>query len=86
LQIVNEELHAKNIKFEAEMKEYKEKTALELQQIKIFANIDKFLMNSKCTSNINEKLYLMKLLGFKIIVTTLLYRGSKHGWNAKDFH
>jgi hypothetical protein len=68
------------------MKEYKEKTALELQQIKIFANIDKFLMNSTCTSNIKEKLFLLKLLGLKIIVTTLLYRGSKHGWKYKDFH
>ena len=68
------------------MKDYKEKTALELHQIKILSNIDKFLMNSACTSKIKEKAYLLKLLGFKVIVTTLLYRGSKHGWKAKDFH
>ncbi len=28
----------------------------------------------------------MKLLGNKKIVTTLLFRGSEHGWMLKDFH
>jgi hypothetical protein len=26
------------------------------------------------------------LLGNKALVTTLLFRGSEHGWNPKDFH
>jgi hypothetical protein len=29
---------------------------------------------------------LLKLLGNKLLVTTLLYSGSIHGWEAKDFH
>ena len=45
-----------------------------------------FLGNSKCAANIEEKKYLLKLLGNKEIVTILLYRGSDHGWTAKDFH
>ena len=49
------------------------------------ANIEHLLQNSMCTSKINEKLYLLKLFDYKI-VTTLLYRGSKHGWKSKDFH
>ena len=28
----------------------------------------------------------MKLLGNKKLVTTLLFRGSQHGWEDKDFH
>jgi hypothetical protein len=28
----------------------------------------------------------MKLLGNKMLVTALLFRGSEHGWYAKDFH
>ncbi len=48
--------------------------------------IDKLLLNSKCTSNKEEKKFLLKLLGNKQLVTTLLYCGSIHGWMAKDFH
>ncbi len=29
---------------------------------------------------------MLKLLGYKRIKTKNLYRGSIHGWNAKDFH
>jgi hypothetical protein len=44
-------------------------------------------MGSKCTSKIEEKKYLLKLLGNKILVTSLLYSGTIHGWNPKeDFH
>jgi hypothetical protein len=48
--------------------------------------IDKLLLNSKCTSNKEEKKFLLKLLGNKQLVTTLLYCGSIHGWMLKDFH
>ena len=44
------------------------------------------LGNSKCAANTEEKKYQLKLLGNKEIVTILLYRGSDHGWTAKDFH
>ena len=30
--------------------------------------------------------FLKKLLGKKKLVTALLFRGSEHGWMAKDFH
>ena len=29
---------------------------------------------------------MLKIMGSKIIGTTLLYRGSDHGWMIKDFH
>ncbi len=48
--------------------------------------LDKILKNSKCTSKNEEKKFLLKLLGNKLIVTTLLYSGSIHGWTPKDFH
>jgi hypothetical protein len=48
--------------------------------------INNILENSKCTSKKEEKKFLLKLLGNKLIVTTLLYSGSIHGWYPKDFH
>lgn len=48
--------------------------------------IDDFLLNSLCAIKKREKKYLYKLLGSKRLVTTLLYCGSIHGWNAKEFH
>jgi hypothetical protein len=42
--------------------------------------------NSKCISKKEEKEYLLKLLGNKLLFTTLLYSGSIHGWRFKDFH
>ena len=45
-----------------------------------------FLQNSKCAKKNEEKLYLLELLGYKELVTILLYRGSDHGWKDKDFH
>ncbi len=48
--------------------------------------ISEILKNSKCTSKKEEKMFLLKLLGNKLIVTTLLYSGSIHGWMFKDFH
>jgi hypothetical protein len=32
------------------------------------------------------RLFLFKLLGSKPVISTLLYSGHLHGWNAKDFH
>jgi hypothetical protein len=50
-------------------------------------NISKeFLKKSRCTSKKEEKLFLLKLLGNKRLVTKLLYCGFIHGWNYKDFH
>jgi hypothetical protein len=48
--------------------------------------IENFLLASKCTSKIEEKKYLLKLLGSKILVTSLLYCGTIHGWEPMDFH
>ncbi len=48
--------------------------------------IDKFLLNSKCVTDVEQKLYLNELLGNKRLVTVMLYRGSDHGWMFKDFH
>ena len=48
--------------------------------------MEKFLINSTCTSKIEEKEFLLKLLGYKKLETKNLYRGSIHGWMAKHFH
>jgi TLD len=45
-----------------------------------------FLVNSKCATEVKERLYLNELLGNKRLVTVMLYRGSDHGWMYKDFH
>ena len=37
-------------------------------------------------SDAEQKQYLLQLLGNKILVTALLFRGSEHGWEGKDFH
>ena len=50
------------------------------------AIIKEFLLNSKCATEDQQKAYLLELLGNKKLVTTLLYRGSEHGWTAADFH
>ena len=47
--------------------------------------MDKFFKKSKCITNKEEKEYLLKLLGNKQFVTTLLYRGSLHGWKPINF-
>ncbi len=43
------------------------------------------MKNSKCATKEEEKQYLYELLGNKQLVTTLLYRGSDHGWLKKDY-
>ncbi len=48
--------------------------------------IDNFLANSKVATENKQKEYLLKLLGNKSFVTYMLYRGSDHGWEWKDFH
>ena len=50
------------------------------------AIIKEFLPNSNCATEDQQKAYLLELLGNKKLVTTLLYRGSDHGWTASDFH
>jgi hypothetical protein len=48
--------------------------------------IDYFLINSQCATKKEERDFLYKLLGNKRLVTSLLYRGSIHGWMKKHFH
>jgi hypothetical protein len=48
--------------------------------------ICKFLLNSKCATEVKEKRFLQKLLKLKQLDTNILYRGSDHGWTFKDFH
>lgn len=43
-------------------------------------------MNSLCATKREEKEFLVKILGNRRFVTTLLFRGSIHGWTGKDFH
>ena len=52
----------------------------------IYSIINDFLPSSKCATEKQQKEYLHKLLGNKRFVTILLFCGSIHGWNAKDFH
>lgn len=54
----------------------------ELQQIMVGF----FLLNSKCAIEWREKMYLLELLNYKPVNTTMLYRGSDHGWKFIDFH
>ena len=48
--------------------------------------ISELFFNSVCTTDPKEKAYLHKLLNNRKLRMTLLYRGSKHGWTAEDFH
>jgi hypothetical protein len=43
-----------------------------------------FVFKSKCAVDTQQKKYLAFLVGNK--PTTLLYNGSAHGWQYKDFH
>jgi hypothetical protein len=54
--------------------------------MKITLIMKKFLVNSTCTYKQEEKEFLLKLLGYKYLETTNLYRGSINGWKAKNFH
>jgi hypothetical protein len=47
--------------------------------------IDKFLFGTQCATD-EERIYLKLLLGNKLFVTTLIYRGSVHGRLPSDFH
>jgi hypothetical protein len=55
---------------------------IELQQMMVGL----FLLNSKCVKEFREKMYLQDLLNNNQVTTTMLYRGSDHGWKCKDFH
>jgi len=44
------------------------------------------MFESLCTNDPQEKAYLHKLLKNRKLVMTLLYRGSRDGWNDDDFH
>ena len=45
-----------------------------------------FLLDSKCAKEFKEKYYMYKLLNFRPLNATLVYRGSDHGWKFIDFH
>ncbi len=42
--------------------------------------------HSACLKTEEEIAFLMGLIGDKLFSTKLLYRGSRDGWMAKDFH
>ena len=48
--------------------------------------ISDLIFDSLCTKDPKEKAYLHKLLKNKKLRMTLLYRGSRDGWEAEDFH
>jgi hypothetical protein len=48
--------------------------------------MSELFFDSVCTSDPKEKAYLHKLLNNRNIVMKILYRGSRDGWLAKDFH
>ena len=48
--------------------------------------LDKFLLNSHCATDNEQKAYLLALLGNKQLATSLLLRASERGWTAQDFH
>lgn len=41
-----------------------------------------FLTNSVCATEKQQKEFLIKILGNKLLVTVLLFRGSQHGWKS----
>ena len=45
-----------------------------------------FLLDSKCATDLKEKYQMYKILNYRSLKSTLLYRGSDHGWNIIDFH
>ncbi len=45
-----------------------------------------FLCNTRCQITNETATFLIKLLGNKPVILTLLYSGRLHGWNLKDFH
>jgi hypothetical protein len=48
-------------------------------------NTGHFLSISKTAITDQERNFLRQLLGDKLFVISLLYRGSEHGWYLKDF-
>jgi hypothetical protein len=48
--------------------------------------INLFLKGSSCKLNNDSKVFIMKTIGTKFLVTTLIYSGSVHGWLYADFH
>ncbi len=44
------------------------------------SKIKDFLVNSKCATNMEERLFLNKLFGNKRLLTILLFCGSINGW------
>jgi hypothetical protein len=52
----------------------------------MISDADLFLVNSRCTSKKEEKLYLLSLFGKRRLYTILIYSGSIHGWKIMNFH
>ena len=44
------------------------------------------MIQSDCINNIKEKLFLWNIMGYKSFSFVLLYKGSRDGWENKDFH
>jgi hypothetical protein len=48
--------------------------------------MSELFFESLCMIDPKEKAYMHKLLNNKKLHTILLYRGSRDGWMAQDFH
>ena len=48
--------------------------------------MSELFFDSLCTSDPKEKAFLLKLLKNRKLVMSLLYRGSRDGWDYEDFH
>lgn len=57
-----------------------------VQKFDTYFQYSGFLVGSTIVSNMEEKKYLYSILPAKKVASTLLYRGSRDGWQAFDFH
>jgi hypothetical protein len=48
--------------------------------------MSELFFDSLCTNDPREKAYLHKLLNNRMLVMSLIYRGSRDGWKSADFH
>ncbi len=60
--------------------------SLALQKPMLYDDYDSMLPNSAACTKIEEMIYLRKVLGSRRFVATMLYRGSKDGFYAINFH
>ncbi len=68
------------------IKHFRQNSINSVSSFEIKTNINEFLFESKCALEFEQKKYLLKLLGNKMIATTLLYRGTENGMYYSNFH